>query len=136
MGFKQLLTKVQQAEAALEARERRVGAEWQRLKVTWKEGWTPGRVIIAGLVSGFVMGRAAPVRAAARSGQIMQLVTTLSGLFAGGSAKVAATGAEHAADSAEGVADAVAAQAESAQTPSSQAPSQAATAQDFPPPEP
>jgi uncharacterized membrane protein YqjE len=29
-AFKQLLTKVQQAEAALEARERRVGAEWQR----------------------------------------------------------------------------------------------------------
>jgi len=151
MGFKQLLTKVQQAEAALEARERRVGAEWQRLKVTWKEGWTPGRVIIAGLVSGFVVGRAAPVRAAARSGQIMQLVTMLSGLFAGGSAQVAATEAEHAADTAEGVADAVAPQAGStqsgavpsgaarapaAQTPSSQAPSQAAAAQDFPPSEP
>jgi hypothetical protein len=146
MGFKQLLTKVHQAEAALEARERRVGAEWQRLKATWKEAWTPGRVIIAGLVSGFVVGRAEPLRAAARSGQIMQLVTMVSGLFAGGSAQVAATEAEHAADTAEGVADAVAPQAgaapsESTQAPAAQtspshAPSQAAAAQDLPSPEP
>lgn len=108
MGFKQLLTKVQQAEAALEARERRVGDDWRQLKSTWKAAWTPGRVIIAGLVGGFLVGRAQPLRAAARSGQFMQLVTMLSGLFAGGSAQVAAEEAEQAAHTAEDVADAVA----------------------------
>jgi hypothetical protein len=108
MGFKQLLTKVQQAEAALEARERRVSAEWQHLKTTWREAWTPGRLVIAGLVSGFLVGRAQPLRAVARSGQWMQLVTMLSGLFAGGSAQVAAEHAEQAADTAETVADTVA----------------------------
>lgn len=119
MGFKQLLTKVQQAEAALEARERRVSAGWRELKLTWKETWTPGRVIITGLVSGFIVGRAQPFRAAARSGQIMQLVTMLSGLFAGGSAQVAKEEAEQAADIAEGVADVVAPQVAPAQASAS-----------------
>ena len=101
MGFKQLLTKVEQAEAALETRERLVADDWRQLKRTWKETWTPARVIIAGLVSGFLVGRAQPLRTVARSGQFMQLVTMLSGLFAGGTAKVAAEEAEHAADQQE-----------------------------------
>jgi hypothetical protein len=115
MGFKQLLTKVQQAEAALESRERLVADDWRHLKRTWKETWTPARVIIAGLVSGFLVGRAQPLRTAARSGQFMQLVTMLSGLFAGGTAKVAADEAEHAADTAENVAEVVAPEAASSQ---------------------
>ena len=115
MGFKQLLTKVQQAEAALESRERLVADDWRHLKRTWKETWTPARVIIAGLVSGFLVGRAQPLRTAARSGQFMQLVTMLSGLFAGGTAKVAAEEAGHAADTAENVAEVVAPEAASSQ---------------------
>jgi hypothetical protein len=98
-GFKQLLTKVQQAEVALEAKERRVVDEWRQLRGHLKAAWTPGRVIIAGLVSGFVVGRAQPLRAAARSGQVVQLVTMLSGLFAGGSAQVATEEAQQAAQS-------------------------------------
>ena len=108
MGFKQLLTKVEQAEAALEARERQVSVQWRHLKSTWRAAWTPGRVVIAGLVSGFLVGRAQPLKTVARSGQWMQLVTMLSGLFAGGSAQVAAEHAEDAADTAETVADVVA----------------------------
>lgn len=115
MGFKQLLTKVQQAEAVLESRERLVADDWRHLKRTWKETWTPARVIIAGLVSGFLVGRAQPLRTVARSGQFMQLVTMLSGLFAGGTAKVAAEEAEHAADTAENVAEVVAPEAASPQ---------------------
>jgi hypothetical protein len=107
MGFKQLLTKVEQAEAALESRERRVADDWRQFKQTWKEAWTPGRIVIAGVVSGFLVGRTQPLRTAARSGQFMQLATMLSGLFAGGSAQVAAGEAEQAAQSAENVADAV-----------------------------
>jgi hypothetical protein len=115
MGFKQLLTKVQQAEAALESRERLVADDWRHLKRTWKETWTPARVIIAGLVSGFLVGRAQPLRTVARSGQFMQLVTMLSGLFAGGTAKVAAEEAGHAADTAENVAEVVAPEAAASQ---------------------
>lgn len=124
MGFKQLLTKVQQAEAALEARERRVSDQWRHLKTTWRAAWTPGRVIIGGLVAGFLVGRAQPLRAAARSGQWMQLVTMLSGLFAGGSAQVAAEKAEEAADTSETVAETVAPGATTAQAAASQTASQ------------
>ncbi len=107
MGFKQLLTKVEQAEAALEAKERHVVDNWRQLKASWKEAWTPGHIVIAGLVSGFLVGRTQPLKTAARSGQFVQLATMLSGLFAGGSAKVAADEAEVAATAAAEVADAV-----------------------------
>lgn len=111
MGFKQLITKVRQAELALEAQERQLSADWRQMKASWLSAWTPGRIVLAGVVSGFAVGRAQPLKAAARSGQIMQLITMLSGLFAGGSAQAAATEAEHAAETAENVADAVAPEA-------------------------
>jgi hypothetical protein len=119
MGFKQLLTKVQQAEAALEVRETRVVDHWKRLKTTWQEAWTPGRLIIAGLVAGFLVGRTHPLRAAARSGQWMQLVTMLSGLFAGGSAQAAAQQAEETAETVEDAAATVAAPTATSQDVSS-----------------
>ena len=49
MGFDALIVKVQQAEAALESRERHTVDQWQRLKDTWRDAWTPGRIVIAGL---------------------------------------------------------------------------------------
>ena len=107
MGFKQLITKVEQAEAALEEKERHASAQWRQLKSEWIAAWTPGRIVIAGLVSGFFVGRAQPVKAAAKSGQMMQMITMLSGLFAGGTAKVAADEAEQAAQNAAHAADAV-----------------------------
>ena len=45
MGFDALIVKVQQAEAALESRERHTVDQWQRLKDTWREAWTPSRVL-------------------------------------------------------------------------------------------
>jgi len=111
MGFNQLITKVQQAEETLEAKERHAVAQWKLIKAEWRAAWTPGRIVIAGLASGFVVGRAQPVKAAAKSGQMMQMITMLSGLFAGGSAQVAADEAGHAAKSARHVAQAVAPEA-------------------------
>ncbi|GAB3347198.1 hypothetical protein GCM10027430_06390 [Lysobacter tyrosinilyticus] len=110
---------MQQAEAALEARERLVVDDWQRLKTTWKEAWTPGRVIIAGVVAGFLVGRTHPLRVAARSGQWMQLVTMLSGLFAGGSAQAAAQAAEETAETVEDAAGTMAAPTATSQDVSS-----------------
>ena len=117
MSFDQLIHKVTQAEDALEAQERRVAADLRQLKASWRAGWTPGRIVIAGLVSGFLLGRAEPLRAVAKGSNVMQLITMLSSLFAGGSAQVAASEAEHApqevalgdaAETAEDVAMAVA----------------------------
>lgn len=108
MSFDKLIHKVTQAEDALEAHERRVAADLRQLKASWRAGWTPARIVIAGLVSGFLLGRAEPLQAIAKGGGAMRLITMLSGLFAGGSAQAAASEAEHAAETAEGVAVAVA----------------------------
>lgn len=97
--FEHLIRKVSQAEEALERRERRVGEHVRRLKHAWKAGWTPARVLSAGLVSGFLVGRAEPL---AKVGGVrwMQMITTLSGLFSSIQAAAAATEAGEAADEA------------------------------------
>lgn len=100
MSFDALIAKVEQAEAALESRERRTTEQWQQLKVTWRRSWTPARIVVAGLASGFLVGRARPLRAASGGG-VLQLLTALSGLLASGSAQVAAEEAGQAADAAE-----------------------------------
>lgn len=97
-SFQQLIEKVAQAEAALEAQERRVAADWRQLKASWRTGWTPGRIVIAGLVSGFVIGRVEPIKAGAKGGTIMQMITALSGLLASVQAQAAATEAGHVAE--------------------------------------
>ena len=100
MGFDALITKVQQAEAALESRERQTGEQWLRFKRAWQGAWTPGRIVIAGLSTGFLVGRTQPLKLAG-SGGLLNLVTALSGLLASGSAQVAAAEAGDAADAAE-----------------------------------
>ena len=103
MSFDALIAKVEQAERALEAQERRVSAEFGQLKSNWREAWTPGRIVIAGAVSGFLVGRARPLRIA-DGGNVLQMVGALAGLFAGGSAQAAADEAVQAAEHAEDVA--------------------------------
>ena len=103
MGFDALIVKVQQAEAALESRERHTVDQWQRLKDTWRDAWTPGRIVIAGLAAGFLVGRAQPLKLAG-SGGLLNMVTALSGLLASGSAQAAAAQAGDAADAVEAAA--------------------------------
>ena len=108
MSFDKLVAKVAQAEHALEAQERRVAADVRQLKESWRAAWTPGRIVIAGLVSGFLVGRAEPLGRAARSGSVVRIVSLLSGLFASTTAQAAASKADEAVDSAEEIAEAVA----------------------------
>jgi hypothetical protein len=105
MSFEALVTKVRQAETALEAKERQAAADWRQLKGSWRDAWTPGRIVVAGLVAGFIVGKVEPVKKAASGGGVLQLMTALAGMFAGGSAQVAAGKAEDAAQSAEQVAE-------------------------------
>lgn len=100
MSFEALKTKVQQAEQALEGSEREAVGQWRRVQSAWRSAWTPGRIVLAGLASGFLVGRARPLQLAG-SGGVLQLVTALSGLLASGSAQVAAEQASDAADAAE-----------------------------------
>ena len=100
MSFHALIAKVEQAEQALEVRERRASAQWQQVKTTWRESWTPGRIVIAGLVSGFLAGRAEPLRAM-NGARWMQMFTAVSSFLATAQAAAAAETAEQAADTAQ-----------------------------------
>lgn len=100
MSFDALIAKVQQAEDALETRERQTTEQWRQFKATWRQSWTPGRIVIAGLAAGFMVGRARPLRVASGGG-VLQMLSALSGLLASGSAQVAAEEAGQAANAAE-----------------------------------
>ena len=100
MSFESLILKVQQAETALEAQERQTGADWRQFKLSWKTAWTPGRIVSIGLVAGFLIGRAEPAKHLMRGGGTLQMLSSLAGLFAGGSAQAAAGHAEQAANAA------------------------------------
>lgn len=119
MSFDKLLHKVKQAEDALEAQERRASADWRQLKRSWKASWTPGRIIVAGLVSGFAVGRAQPARVASGSG-VLRLLASLATLLASGQAQAAAGEAEEAAQTAGHTAE-EAAQAVGADAPTATA---------------
>ena len=116
MSFDALIRKVNQAEIALETSERHTAARWKELKTAWKEGWTPGRIVIAGLASGFLIGRVKPLKLAG-SGGVLNLVTALSGLLASGSAQAAADEAGEAANAAGSAASRVATPVPSADAP-------------------
>lgn len=100
MSFDALIAKVKQAEDALESSERQTTEQWRQFKATWRKSWTPGRIVIAGLAAGFIVGRARPLRVASGGG-VLQMLSALSGLLASGSAQVAAEEAGQAADAAE-----------------------------------
>lgn len=106
MSFDKLIAKVKQAEDAVEAQERHLAADWRQFKASWRDAWTPGRIMIAGLVSGFFVGRAQPAKFVTGGGAL-QMISALAGLFAGGSAQAAAGDAEDAAQSAQRTAAAV-----------------------------
>lgn len=96
MGFSQLKQKVAQAEKSLEAHERVVASDWRVLKRAWRDSWTPGRIVIAGLTSGFVMGKIEPV-SRSKASSILNMLTAVGGLFASGTAAGAAEDAKDAA---------------------------------------
>ena len=103
MRFEQLQQHVERAEKRVELRGAQTSLYWTILKQTWKDGWTPGRIVIAGLAAGFLVGRARPLRIASGGG-VLQLLTALSGLLASGSAQAAAAQAGDAADAVEAAA--------------------------------
>lgn len=101
MGFEQLIRKVEQAENAIEANERTVGAGVRQLKASWKAAWTPGRIVLAGLGSGLLVGLVEPGRVAASGAgamRLMSMAASLAGLVAGTSAQSAAEEAGQAAE--------------------------------------
>lgn len=83
-------------------------AGWRQLKASWRSSWTPTRIVVAGLVSGYLVGRVEPARQVARGSGFLQMVSAASALLASGSASAAADGAKVAASTTTEVAQDVA----------------------------
>lgn len=117
MSFEELQAKVERAEAALEARERETAADFRVFGRIWRDGWTPPRIVVAGLAGGFLAGWVRPGTAIAGAeparwlqlfGSVAGLVGSVQAAFAAGQAKEAAEDAGEAARSPEGATTAVA----------------------------
>jgi hypothetical protein len=113
MKFELLQKRVERAERMVELRAEQSACEWRSLKQTWRAGWTPARIVAAGLAAGFLMGRAKPMRALSGT-RWMPLVSSISSLFASVKAAMAAGQAGEAADTAVETADQAAAQSQQA----------------------
>lgn len=103
MNYEELQRRVERCERLVEGRGLQTQRHWDELKLNWREGWTPARIIAAGLVSGFVSGRAEPLRALTGP-RVLQMIGAVSGLFASAQAAFAAEQAQEAADTVEDVA--------------------------------
>lgn len=125
MSFDALIQKVKQAESALEAHERQGAAGWRQFKSSWRASWTPGRIVGAGLVSGFLVGRAQPLRHV-DGASTLRLFSALSSLLVVNRADDAATAAHEAANSAEVATGEVTPASSRQPTPSEPAPVSAA----------
>lgn len=102
MNFKELQAKVARAEDNLEANERQVAADLRVFGDTWREAWTPPRLIAAGLAAGFLAGWTRPERAVAgvQPARWLQMASSLAGLAGSVHAAFAASDAQDAAEDA------------------------------------
>ncbi len=57
MNLQRQQQRVKQAEQALQRQQQQAQTHWQRAKTTWVAGWTPPRLVLAGLAAGFLAGR-------------------------------------------------------------------------------
>ncbi len=101
MKFKALQQRVQRRERLVEGRAHLMRERWGALKDGWREGWTPWRIVAAGLTAGFLTGRAEPLRALSGP-RLMQMIGAVSSLFASAQAAVAGKASEEAAQSVAG----------------------------------
>lgn len=105
MKFSQLKRRVEHGEALVEGRLQQTIESHGRLQRDWRQAWTPLRILVAGLATGFIAGRAEPEKTLKKLGSIsgprtLQLVTSVAGLVGSVQAAIAALAAKDAADTA------------------------------------
>ncbi|WP_337243996.1 protein sip-5 [Luteimonas sp. gir] len=126
MNFEGLKTRVERAEALVDGRVVQTLDRHAALRSSWREAWTPSRIVIAGLIGGFAMGVSQPKRALRRLGKIggpksLQMISALSGLASSIQATIAAVSAKQAAEAADASEDAAADAATEATSPTASA---------------
>ena len=80
MKFDALRHRVQRSERLVEGRSRQLQENWQAVGTAWRGLWTPWRIVGAGVVAGFLSGRAEPLAFAGKLGSVrwMEILTTIS----------------------------------------------------------
>lgn len=80
MKFDALRHRVQRSERLVEGRSRQLQENWQAVGTAWRGLWTPWRIVGAGVVAGFLSGRAEPLAFAGKLGSVrwMEILTTVS----------------------------------------------------------
>ncbi len=100
MRFEQLRLRVEQAERQVAASSDRAEDSRHAFGEAWRRGWSPGRIVVAGLVAGFLVGRAEPLSkvGGARWVQMLGTVSTmLASLRAAAASEQAGESADEAA---------------------------------------
>ncbi len=99
MKFDALQQRVRRAERLVEGRAGQARDDWHEIGAAWRGLWTPWRIVGAGVVAGFLSGRAEPLAFAGRLGSVrwMEILTTVSSfateITAAGAAAQAGSGA-------------------------------------------
>ena len=111
MNFAQLKNRVERGETLVEGRIRQTGECHARLRRDWRQAWTPLRIVLAGLATGFIAGRAEPEKALKKLGSIsgprtLQLISSVAGLVGSVQAAIVAMTADGATGNAEKTTDA------------------------------
>ena len=106
MRFELLRQRVERAETRVESCMDRAYSHRQVFREAWRRGWTPGRIVVAGLLSGFLVGRAEPLSKVGGA-RWLQMLGTVSTMLASLRAAAASEEAGEAADAAaDGAAEA------------------------------
>ncbi|NZA25079.1 protein sip-5, partial [Luteimonas sp. SJ-92] len=114
MSIKRLQRRVERSELLVDGRITQTREGYRSLRRQWREAWSPGRIVVAGLLAGFAAGRSAPERAMKSLGRVgkqlgdprwLRLISSIAGLLTSIQATVAAARAKDAAQTADDAAD-------------------------------
>lgn len=97
MRFELLRQRVERAERRVESSMDRAQVHRQEFGQAWRRGWSPGRIVIAGLVSGFLVGRSEPLSRVGGA-RWLQMLGTVSTMLASLQAAAASQEAGESAD--------------------------------------
>lgn len=104
MKFSTLRSRVKRCEQVVAVRLVDTQDNWGVLSQVWRSGWSPLRIIVAGVASGFVAGKL-ELPGKVSGARWLQMVGSVSNLVASGQAAFASAMAAHAAGTADDAAE-------------------------------
>ncbi|KRG75653.1 protein sip-5 [Stenotrophomonas chelatiphaga] len=104
MKFSVLRSRVKRCEQVVAVRLVDTQDHWGVLSQVWRSGWSPLRIIVAGVASGFVVGKL-EIPGKVNGARWLQMVGSVSNLLASGQAAFASAMAAHAAGTADDAAE-------------------------------